>query len=243
MNYSDILAHLGEGAAHPGGFGGTARLLERYPLHPKSRVLEIGCGTGRTACHLAKLGCEVTGLDLNRKMLAKASSRAKREAVEVQWVHGDAACLPFEDHSFDYLFIESVTIFVQPEQAIQEYYRVLKPGGRLLDREWFSRRKNHLLEQKMNDLYNVRVLPLLGEWVQYFENNHFAPISIWAGEDTHSTFSSSLFQSTYADYNQMIDVEALNDERVIRFLERNHTFIREHERELNYAVFIADKPK
>lgn len=135
MNYPQAIVALGHGSAHPGGFAATLAQLKRYPIPPGSTVLEVGCGTGRTACHLAKQGARVTAVDINPIMLRKARWRAAQEGVAVEFVRGDACALPFPDERFDVVFVESVSVFVDTPTALREYYRVLKPGGKLYDRE------------------------------------------------------------------------------------------------------------
>ncbi|MDR6978353.1 SAM-dependent methyltransferase [Streptomyces sp. 3330] len=58
-------------------------------LEPAARVLDAGCGTGRIAIRLATLGHLCTGVDLDRSMLAVA----RRDAPELEWLHGDLAHL------------------------------------------------------------------------------------------------------------------------------------------------------
>lgn len=65
-------------------------LLSLYPVTPGSRILDVGCGTGRHAVELAKRGYRVTGLDLSEGMLDVARRKAMEAGVEVEWVHGDA---------------------------------------------------------------------------------------------------------------------------------------------------------
>lgn len=120
---------------HLGGRAATDRLVEVCGITPSSRVLEIGCGTGITACYLAtELGCEVIGIDLNQGMAAWARERALRRQVSdrVSFAVADAQQLPFADRSFDAVISESVTSFVPDKhRAIAEYLRVLVPGGRV----------------------------------------------------------------------------------------------------------------
>jgi SAM-dependent methyltransferase len=57
------------------------------------RALDVGCGSGRDAVHLAKHGWKVTGVDGVEEALAKARQRAAEEGVEVQWIAGDVSNL------------------------------------------------------------------------------------------------------------------------------------------------------
>ncbi|MGW1894355.1 class I SAM-dependent methyltransferase [Streptomyces sp. NPDC002004] len=72
------------------GFRDALRAPEALP---PGRALDIGCGTGRHAVHLAQRGWRVTGVDLVREALAAARERAAREGVDVEWVEGDAGAL------------------------------------------------------------------------------------------------------------------------------------------------------
>ncbi|MEK6228146.1 MAG: class I SAM-dependent methyltransferase [Actinomycetota bacterium] len=60
---------------------------------PPGRALDVGCGTGRDAVYLAKLGWQVTGVDAVDDALAKAKQRAAHEGVEVEWIRGDVSDL------------------------------------------------------------------------------------------------------------------------------------------------------
>jgi SAM-dependent methyltransferase len=136
MNYIDMIAKLGLGSAHPGGFDATLRQLRTHPLPAHARVLEVGCGTGRTACYLASLGMDVTAIDNHALMVHKTRERAQSLGVPVTCIQADGCALPFADASFDVVFVESVTSFAWIEKALAEYARVLRTGGRVYDREF-----------------------------------------------------------------------------------------------------------
>lgn len=75
-------------------------LLTLYPILPGSRILDVGCGTGRHSIALAKRGHRVTGLDISGEMLAVARRKAQEAGVEVEWVQADATDFHF-DEPFD----------------------------------------------------------------------------------------------------------------------------------------------
>jgi len=68
----------------------VAFLVELLDLPPGSRILDVGCGTGRHSVALAKHGYAMTGVDLSDGMLAKAAERAHGAGVTVEWVQADA---------------------------------------------------------------------------------------------------------------------------------------------------------
>jgi 2-polyprenyl-3-methyl-5-hydroxy-6-metoxy-1,4-benzoquinol methylase len=65
-------------------------LLKLFEVPRTSRILDIGCGTGRHAIGLALRGYSVTGVDLSEGMLNEAKKAAEAAGVEVEWIHGDA---------------------------------------------------------------------------------------------------------------------------------------------------------
>jgi 2-polyprenyl-3-methyl-5-hydroxy-6-metoxy-1,4-benzoquinol methylase len=65
-------------------------IIEELKLPPSSRILDIGCGTGRHSVELAKRGYKVAGVDISSGMLKEAEKAAKEASVNVEWIHADA---------------------------------------------------------------------------------------------------------------------------------------------------------
>jgi ubiquinone/menaquinone biosynthesis C-methylase UbiE len=116
-----------------GEFKGLARRVAAE-LPPETRVLEVAPGPGYFAVELAKLGrYHVAGLDISRTFVEIARRNAAETGVEVDFRQGDAAHMPFDDESFDFLLCRAAfKNFSRPVQALTEMYRVLRPGGRAL---------------------------------------------------------------------------------------------------------------
>jgi len=124
-----------------------ARFIRRaLRLRRGSRVLDIPCGAGRIAVHLALAGCRVTGADIRRRFVARARRRFRAAGVDGAFVTGDMRDADWESEfngiynwggSFGYFGDE------QNADLIKRFARALRPGGRLLvdlcNREWILR--------------------------------------------------------------------------------------------------------
>ena len=101
-------------------------------VNPDSRVLDIGCGTGYFTRLLAKEGAQVTGLDMEQPFIEYAVRQNEKDDLNVSYVQGDALDLPFEEASFDVVASHAfLTMIPDPEKAVSEMLRVLRPGGLL----------------------------------------------------------------------------------------------------------------
>ena len=124
---------------HRGGLKATETLLQMCDLQPHQCLLEVGCGSGHTACTVAKrFGASVVAGDLAPHLLARTRERARAQRVEerVAPVQMDTARLPFAEAVEDGLICESVLALIEDRaSALREFYRVLKPGGFLANSE------------------------------------------------------------------------------------------------------------
>src|SRR4051812_21827026 len=108
-------------------------IADAVPLAGR-RVLDLACGPGRHATHLAETGAHVVGLDLSAALLTRARQRLARRA---QLVRGDMRCLPFRGGSFDVVvnLFTSFGYFSDDEQhlaVLREAGCTLGPGGALV---------------------------------------------------------------------------------------------------------------
>ena len=106
-------------------------------LKPDSFVLEVGCGSGGYALHLAeKVGCRLVGLDVNAPGVRNANQLALARGLtsQTRFEQCDASkTLPFDDNTFDAVFSNDVLCHLPGRAAVLvEMFRVLKPGGRML---------------------------------------------------------------------------------------------------------------
>jgi len=132
---SDLVRLLLGEVFHPGGLALTKHLGEVLGLNPAERVLDVACGRGYSAVHLAQnFGCRVMGLDFGSENVAAAQELAVEQGVAhlTDFRQGDAERLPFEDASFEAVISEcSFCTFPDKRTAAAEMVRVLRSGGRL----------------------------------------------------------------------------------------------------------------
>jgi len=123
-------------AIHMGEQDATQALLDLCQLDATSRVLDVGCGSGNTACLIAEQrGARVRGIDMSEVMIDKAKERVRRQGLmdKVEFRVADAFQLPFEDDWFDAVIVESVLTPLpgDKKQALAEMVRVVRAGGRI----------------------------------------------------------------------------------------------------------------
>jgi len=141
-------------------------MMDWLAPRPNTRLLDVAGGTGDISFrYLKRAGnAHATVCDLTEPMLVAGRQRAEADqmADSLDWVVGDAMALPFEDNTFDvYTISFGIRNVTRPQEALNEAYRVLKPGGRLMVLE-FSQIPNELM-QKVYDLYSFNIIPKMGQ--------------------------------------------------------------------------------
>lgn len=118
---------------HTGGLGATNALLDQLPIGPRSRVLDVGCGLGGTARHVAQcFDCAVLGVDLTPAYVAAGRALTERAGLadRVELREGSAVELPVEEGSIDVALMLHVGMNLPDKAALmREVARVLVPGG------------------------------------------------------------------------------------------------------------------
>ncbi|MYM55453.1 bifunctional demethylmenaquinone methyltransferase/2-methoxy-6-polyprenyl-1,4-benzoquinol methylase UbiE [Thalassovita mangrovi] len=143
-------------------------MMDWLAPRPNTKLLDVAGGTGDISFrYLKRAGkAHATVLDLTEPMLVEGRKRAEAAAMadSLDWVVGDAMALPFADNTFDvYTISFGIRNVTRPQEALNEAYRVLKPGGRLMVLE-FSQIPNHLM-QKVYDLYSFNIIPRMGQLI------------------------------------------------------------------------------
>jgi ubiquinone/menaquinone biosynthesis C-methylase UbiE len=108
--------------------------FDKYFVKPRAKMLDIGCGTGRTTIPLSQMGYEVIGIDFAPAMIENARKVAANRQLEIDYRVGDATNLQFGNDSFEYaIFSNNGWSQIPGRQnrlrALQEARRVLESGG------------------------------------------------------------------------------------------------------------------
>lgn len=134
-------AAYGEGMMSEGGVEGIEHLFDQIPLEGKA-ALDIGCGLGGIAFYLAeKYAMEVTGLDVNKWMVAEAKRRTpdflKNRVNFLLSTSNNYWPIPKE--TFDLIYSKGVLTHLEVKDGVfQECQRLLKDGGQLVITDWLS---------------------------------------------------------------------------------------------------------
>lgn len=130
------------------------------------RILDVATGTGDLGFEASgrKLGLRVVGVDLSKAMIREGIRKRRNKAGHIEFLCGDAECLPFSDGKFGGVTIGfGIRNVADLEVGLREIYRVLSPGGRVMVLE-FSRPYFFLI-RGLYLFYFKNVLPLIGQIV------------------------------------------------------------------------------
>lgn len=146
------------GARFGGALGEAAR----------GRLIDIACGPGVVTAALAPNAASVVAFDATDEMLAKAKARcAKAGLSNVEFKSGDAEHLPFADAQFDGAVTRAALHhFAEPQNALNEMFRVLRPGGvaviaDVTSSENADESQLHNAIERLRDPSHTRMLPAL----------------------------------------------------------------------------------
>jgi len=103
-------------------------------LTPRIHIVDLGAGEGLVAQLLAQRAASVTCVDNSPRMVEVGSALAQKNGLtNLTYKLGDIEKVPLKDNGFDLAFLSQALHHAQhPEKAIQEAYRILKPGGQLI---------------------------------------------------------------------------------------------------------------
>lgn len=181
LPYVRLLAMLKESNRPPGGVNTIREFIGAAHLRPGMRVLHAGCNAGFLTRELARrAGCRVLGIDISPDMVQAATARAHDEAVDSLVVHETRdmrdSALPAAD--FDVVLSGGALAFVQGHQAaLEEWKRLVKPFGLLVDAElYYSRNVPGEVRAKVEDIIGVQVPEYnRAYWYDLFTSDELEP--------------------------------------------------------------------
>jgi SAM-dependent methyltransferase len=116
---------------------GAVDFVERLNLQPDLKVLDVACGAGNLSLPAARIGADVTGVDIAEYLIEQARANAERENVKIKFDVGDAENLLYNDASFDVVMTMFGAMFApRPEIVASELVRVCRSGGKIAMANW-----------------------------------------------------------------------------------------------------------
>ena len=156
-------------------------ILEYAPEGESLKILDVGTGPGFFAMNLALAGHRVTAVDVTEEMLRHAEENAEAYGAQIRFLSYDGKHLPLESESFDLVVSRNVLWNMEdPEGALKEWKRVLRPGGRMVyfDANWYlylfdkeQKKRHDAAHARYHELYPGIVHDQLGgKRAKYLEN-------------------------------------------------------------------------
>ena len=155
------------------------KFIQHLNILKGQTVLDVACGTGDIGFNILKQNkIELINIDLSKRMLDIARKKAKKKHLHnIQFIQGDAEMLPLENDSVDCLTIAyGFRNIAHYEKALEEFYRVIKPGGILGILE-FSLPKSRIFSS-MFTFYFHQVLPRIGSLFSHSDAYRYLPESV-----------------------------------------------------------------
>ncbi len=178
-----FLAKLGKKRLRPGGKKATEYLFEQGKFSSDKKVLEIACNMCTTSIELAqRYQCSIDALDLDENALVKAKENVSNAKLSnfITLHPGNATQLPFENESFDIVINEAMLTMLNDDmkqKCLNEYYRVLKPGGVLLTHDVMILEEDKALQADLSRGIKVHVTPHTEKgWTKLFHTAGFKDI-------------------------------------------------------------------
>ncbi len=157
------------------------------------RILEVAPGPGYLAIELARSEhYAVTGLDISESFVRMARHSARTAGVRVDFQQGNAADMPFEDESFDFIVcIAAFKNFGDPVGALNEFHRVLKPNGSALIQDLRKEASRNEVDAEVRDMRMSALNAAITRWVF----RHVLLKSAVAGAELRRLVADSRFRS------------------------------------------------
>jgi len=226
------------------------KLVELLNITSQSHILDVGCGMGGSSLYLAKkFQANVTGITLSKKQIAIAEQQAKKLNIStVSFKLEDALSLAsFADNTFDIVWsLESCEQFFDKNLFIQQAYRVLKPGGKLMLATWCSDQNEYAgtlakKYQKLCYAFDLPYMPTIEHYRGLLETQKFSVNRVldWS---QYVAKSWDVGISLVNAYN-FLQLLKMSGWRGFRFAQQTKMMQEGfHQGRVKYGVFLAVKP-
>jgi tocopherol O-methyltransferase len=227
------------------------KITDKFHIEPRCLVLDVGCGMGGSSIYLAKkFAAVVTGITLSQKQIAIATEEAHRENISnIQFKIEDALSLAsFEDDSFDVVWsLESCEQFFDKKLFLEQAYRVLKPGGKLMLATWCSSCEEYTgtearKYQNLCEAFDLPYMPTINHYRTILEKQNFIITETldWTAQ-VENSWKIGLSLTKAFSFWQLFKLGGLRGLKMVKQLK----FMQQafHEKRVKYGVFLASKPK
>lgn len=247
MSYNEIIGLVKETNRTPGGLKTIRTVAEKLMLNNNSKILDIGTSTGHSALEFSRLlNCEVTGIDINEMSLKTAQERIDRfELDKVKFILDDATNMKFPNKTFDVVFAGNVTSLVSDrENALKEYWRVLKPNGYLVAVPmYYIQTPNEKLVDDVRNAIQVNISVLYkNDWKKFFvrdEDEIFEEIDFKFNKCTDNEVNEFCKKILSRDHLKKLPEESLKTLEEV-YYNYMHLF-NENNSHMGFTIFILRK--
>lgn len=204
----DFLMSLGKTKLRPGGVKATRYLIDyivnNVELSKDSVILEVSCNRGYTLIDLAKrVDCHIVGIDINKHAIDLAQKNIEFHGLSdrVKVYHMNGSKILFEDKSFDVVINEAMlTMYKDKNTFLNEYHRVLKDNGYLLNHDVSICVDDNSLANELKEVINFKPYPLsVDSWIEVMNDNGFKSIDYTTGPFTLMTLKGMLIDEGFVN--------------------------------------------
>lgn len=188
-------------------------------------ILDVGTGPGIISLLLSDLGHNVTAVDFSGSMLANARNNALVYSLPAKFAKADAGNLPFPEDTFDAVVNRYVLwAIAQPENAISEWKRVLKPGGRIMiiDGDWHHNEKS-LKREIWRHLSTLLILATEHRYERTCYLDEDAKKKLWSVEAIRPQVDIGLLENAGFNDIKVIDKIDSKTQSLLEYLKSGYT--------------------
>ena len=232
----------------PGGDAETEQALNLAGVDRSSplKVADIGCGTGASALHLARLlNARITAVDSAQEFLDILKDRAVRMGVadRITAVAGSMDHLPFDDGELDIIWSEGAVYNIGFERGVAEWRRYLKPGGLWVASEitWITDSRPAELQAHWDREYPE--LDMASARIRLLEKHGYSPVGYFVlpehcWRDQYYRPLQSRFEDFLDRHGHGEDARAIvaAEQREIELYERYKAYV-------SYGMYVARKSR